>query len=114
MSVTTASVGRLRLPELATLIALAIVGALTVTVLAVLDATRTGSHQEAPAPVAQDVPTPAWLQRYLEFEAPAPVAQDVPTPAWLQRYLELEAPAPVAHDVPNPGSLQGDLELGAP
>ena len=92
MSVTTASVGRLRLPELATLIALAIVGALTVAVLAVLDATRTGSHQEVPAPVAQDVPTPAWLEHYLEFEAPAPVA----------------------HDVPNPGSLQGDLVLGAP
>ena len=91
MSVNTASVGRLRLPELATLVALAIVGALTVAVLAVLDATRTGAH-EAPAPVAQDVPTPAWLQHYLEFEAPAPAAQDVPTPAWLQRYLELGAP----------------------
>ena len=90
MSVTTAPAGRLRLPELVSVIALALVGAVTVAVLAVADASRTGSHPVAPAPAAQDVPTPDWLQRYLDFEAPA--STDVPTPEWLQRYLDFEAP----------------------
>ena len=89
MSVNTAPVGRLRLPEIASVVALALVGALTVAVLALVDATPTGFHQEAPAPVAQDMPTPEWLQRYLEFEAPT--TNDMPTPEWLKRYLELGA-----------------------
>jgi len=69
MSINTISVGRYRLPALAIVIAL--VAAIAVAVLAVADATPTGSSREVPAPAADYVATPYWLQRYLEFEAPA-------------------------------------------
>ena len=98
MSVNTAPVGRLRLPEIASVVALAVVGALTVAVLALVDATRTGSHQEVSATVAEDMPTPAWLQRYLDYEAPA--ANDMPTPEWLKRYLQLGAAEGLGPTVP--------------
>lgn len=88
MSVNTVSVRRYRLPALAVVIA--VVAAMMVAVLAVADATRTSSTREVSAPVADHVPTPYWLQRYLEFEAPT--ADSVATPYWLQRYLEFEAP----------------------
>ena len=90
MSVNTAPVGRLRQPEIASVIALAVVAALTLAVLALVDAARTGTYEQAPAPAAQDVPTPEWLQRYLELEAPATNA--MPTPEWLKGYLDFRAP----------------------
>jgi hypothetical protein len=72
-------------------VVIALVAAIALAVLAVADATLTGSSREASAPAADYEPTPYWLQRYLEFEAPA--ADYVATPYWLQRYLEFEAPA---------------------
>jgi hypothetical protein len=84
MSVNTISAGRYRLPPLAIVIAIVaafVLAALVVT--AVADATKTGFSQEVPAPAAE-VPTPHWVQRYMEYEAPA----DVPTPHWVQRYVD--------------------------
>ena len=89
MSSYVIPVSRRRASSVVSVIALvvAVVAAVGIAVLGVIDATRAGSAQErVPAPAA--VPTPDWLQRYLEFEAPVAV----PTPDWLQRYLEFEAP----------------------
>jgi hypothetical protein len=89
MSSHVIPVGRPRASSVVSVLALvvAVVAAVGIAVLGVIDATRAGSSQaRVPAPAA--VPTPDWLQRYLEFEAPVVV----PTPDWLQRYLEFEAP----------------------
>jgi len=78
MSTTTVSVGRYRLPALAVVVAL--VAAIALAVLAVADVTRTSSSREAPAPASEYVPTPYWLQRYLEFEAPGSNSADTMRP----------------------------------
>ena len=92
MSVTTITVGRFRLPApaIVTAVVLAVVAAITVAVLAIADTTRTGSSPEAPAPAADQAPTPYWLQQYLDLDAPA--ADHQATPYWLQRYLEFGEP----------------------
>ena len=93
MSTTTISVGRFRLPAPAIVLAVvaAVLAAITVAVLAAADTTRTGSTPEAPAPAANDVPTPYWLQQYLDLDAP-PAADHDTKPEWLQRYLEFGEP----------------------
>ncbi len=88
MSVNTISAGRYHLPPVAIVVAIATAFVLAaLAVVAVADATKTGFSQEVPAPAAE-VPTPHWVQRYMEHEAPA----EVPTPYWVERYMD-KAPA---------------------
>ena len=83
MSITTVSVGRYRLPAPAIAIAvvLAVVAAIAIAVLTVADTTPTGSP-DVPAPAAETVPTPYWLQQYLDLDAPADY---VSKPDWMQQ-----------------------------
>ena len=81
MSTTTVSVGRHRLPALA--IVLALVAAIALAVLAVADTTTTGTTPQVSTPAAETVPTPYWLQRYLDLDAPA--ADYVSKPDWMQQ-----------------------------
>ncbi|GAA4408284.1 hypothetical protein GCM10023168_25400 [Fodinibacter luteus] len=78
MSTHVIPAGRHRASAIVILVAL--VAAIAVAVLAVVDAPPTGASQQGTtAPGA--VPTPDWLQRYLDVEAPvdadAPVATGV-------------------------------------
>lgn len=57
---------------------LALVASVAIVVLGVVDAPRAGSSE--PRTIAPGaVPTPDWLQRYLDVEAPA--VADAPAPA---------------------------------
>ena len=93
MSTHTVSVGRSRPPAFAAITALAAVLVIAALAFAAMtfDAgsfSGTRSSVEVPAPSADDMPTPEWLESYLEPRG----AVSIPTPEWLEGYLELEAP----------------------
>ncbi len=75
MSTYVVPVGRHRASGV--LLVIAVVVAVTIAVLGVLDASRAGSSEGREAPAV--MPTPDWLQRYLDVEAPT--GSDVPAPA---------------------------------
>jgi hypothetical protein len=93
MSTHTISAGRYRPPAFAAITALAAVLVIAALAFALMtfgagSFSGTGSSVEVAAPAAGDMPTPEWLESYLE---PAG-ATSIPTPEWLEHYLELEAP----------------------
>ena len=90
MSVTTITAGRHHLPALA--LTLAVLATIAVAVLAIANPARTGTGAttQASAPAGETVPTPYWLQRYLDLDAPA--ANHQAKPESVQRYLEFGEP----------------------
>src|SRR5918995_2695814 len=88
MSTHTVSVGRYRPPAFAAITALAAVLVIASLAFAVMtfgaeSFSGTGSTVEVPAPAAGDMPTPEWLESYLQPNG----ATSIPTPEWLESYL---------------------------